>query len=157
MSSNGIAESEAILSYMKKWAGGRVSEELNDDSVIVRDSLGMIRPYVIISFLEPFGMNSDRSLDGEGAQPMMMPWTATLWGPSAKNLRQLAGSIRNDVRGKKFTENMSEIEVVGGGSFAPKDADGVPSLYARTISCQNRINMSTDNPSVEASPSPAGM
>lgn len=157
MSSDGIAESEAILNYMKKWAGGRITEELNDDAVIVKDAQGYTRPYIVISFLEPFGMNSDRSLDGEGAQPMMMPWTATLWGSSAKTLRQLAGSIRNDVRGQKFTDNMSEIEVVGGGSFAPKDSDGVPSLYARTISCQNRLNMSTDNPSVEGSPSPAGM
>jgi hypothetical protein len=144
VSDDGLREVELLMQDLKaNFVSGRVSEGILDAQKIEKDANGMARPYLEVMIQEPYGSQTDRTLDGEKAQPMIQPFTIRVWAVDPETCRLLAAAVRSHIRGLQYTDNMTEILVRGGGSFEPKDSDSVPSLWARLITAETTINMST--------------
>lgn len=143
MSLDAVAEQEAIIARASILVGGRIYQEIPDETKLVLDTNGLVRPYIIISFTPVVPTARDRSLDGEEAQPHVMGVLFECWAATISAASRTAGAVRTRYTGWEPTaNNSSQIMLRGGGAWARTDEAGRPIRYLETVSAETIINLS---------------
>lgn len=144
MALDASADETAILERLSVLWGGRVLDELPDESELERDEVGVVKPYIVLTFGVLFPSGQDRSLDGEDAQPHVLPFVAESWGPTKNDARAGAYGVIRRLTGFKPTENSSEIALTGGGGGFANHDQGRPVMFMRPVAGMCIVNMQHD-------------
>lgn len=143
MSADPTAERASILTEAKTLCGGRVYDSLPDDTLLVRDSNGIIKPYIIVGLGQPVMSGADRSLMDEDVQPIIQPVMFECWAITGAIAQDTAGAVRSLFLGFHPTTNSSGLALRGGGSYSSKDTNGRPSRFLETVTFAMTMNLST--------------
>ena len=143
MSSDGIAEQNAIIAHASALVGGRIFSSMPEEATLPIDpGTGLIRPYIVITFGQSVPSGTDRSIEGEAAQPLIMPPRFECWAADYDQARIVAGAVRTRFIGYAPTEGSSEMRLGRGYSLNNQDSTGRPTRFVELVAFELIYNLS---------------
>lgn len=138
---DGNAEVEAILARLAAVAPGGIHETLLDGESIPQDDMGQVLPFISILFGETTPLGVDTTLDRDGAQPWVLPFTLVLVAPDAPTLRQMSADAKRLLVDWRPSATADFVESVGPRGSMDLESKSKPSRVTRLSHYLVRINL----------------
>lgn len=138
---DGNAEAEAIIARLATVAPGGTHETLLDGESIPQDDMGQVSPFISILFGETTPLGSDNTLDRDGAQPWVLPFTLVLVAPDGPALRQISADAKKLMVDWRPSATADFVESVGPRGGMDLESKSKPSRVTRLSHYLVRINL----------------
>lgn len=147
MAYDGQAEAAAILAKLSPLVGGRVYEGVPDDVAIEVYPDSSIKPFLVISFGEPFLKGSDRRMGVDDTEQVhIFPFDVTAAANSAGNARNLMATVNKlTLAWNPNPPNSGPVKPIAGYKYTTLDSQSKPSRWNRVRYMECDINLSTDS------------
>lgn len=146
MSFDGIDEETNIRTVLEGLAGGRVLDQIPDEESIPVDTVGKVRPYIVLSMGAPFANpGSGRSMgDGEENIPYTMTFVVGCYAGDRDSLNSLYKKVVTKLVGWTPSEvdNSTPIRLPYAYNGSTRVTQTKPSVMSKIAAMACTINLS---------------
>lgn len=146
MSFDGITEETNTRALLAGIAGGRLFDMEPDDVAVPVDTLGAVRPYIVLSFGVPFAHGAgNRSIgDTERTIPYTLTFVVGCYAGDRDSLNALYKEVSNRLVGASLNgNNATPVRIPYGYNGKTKSTKSRPAIFSKIAACACTINMST--------------